>query len=70
MLTPAQLEDLEKISIGIDKINQLRIRINALAEANGFTLPRLKIPELGMVAHAVEGISFEHQVALAKMGVK
>lgn len=65
-LSPAQLEDFEKMSITLDKINTARIKINALAAANGFQLKPLSIPDLGVIAHQLEKISFEHQLAEAK----
>lgn len=64
LLNPSQLEDFERIRISLVKINELRIRVNALAAANGFAC-KMTLPELGQVAHRLEGVSFEHQRAEA-----
>ena len=62
-LRALQLETIARIQAAISNINRLRVSINDALESDGIPARHLSLHELGMLAHELEGLLFEHELS-------
>jgi hypothetical protein len=66
ILNSQQLESIAKIQAGIVRIEQIRKGINEALTANSLQVKGINIRELGALVYALDGLLFDHDMAIAK----